>query len=102
MCLTSIRLDCASLEEVWCQNHIIIPDIGDLIIGGVSSIALAQEFGNSDRAFIHEYLEKVNYHIESSEIESISIIPSDAIRNSDDFHVGKDCRIILFTYNYLL
>jgi len=34
MCLTSIRLDCASLEELWCQNHIIIPDIGDLIIGG--------------------------------------------------------------------
>jgi hypothetical protein len=100
MCLTSIRLDCASLEELWCQNHIIIPDIGDLIIGGVSSTALAQEFGNSDRAFIHEYLEKVNYPIKSSEIESISIIPSDAIKNSDDFHVGKDCRIILFTYSY--
>eukprot|EP00979_Chaetoceros_neogracilis_P005119 scaffold891_cov274-Chaetoceros_neogracile.AAC.3 len=100
MCLTSIRLDCASLEELWCQNYIIIQEIGDLIIGGVSSTALAQEFGNSDRAFIHEYLEKVNNHIESSEIESISIIPSDAIRNSDDFHVGKDCRIILFTYNY--
>jgi hypothetical protein len=100
MCLTSIRLDCASLEELWCQNYIIIPERDDLIIGGVSSTALAQEFGNSDRAFIHEYLEKVNNHIESSEIESISIIPSDAIRNSDDFHVGRDCRIILFTYNY--
>ena len=99
MCLTSIRLDCASLEELLCQKHTNIPDFGDLIIGGVSSTALAEEFGNSDRAFIHEYLETVNHDINSSEIESISIIPSDAIRYSDNFHVGNDCRIILFTYN---
>ena len=92
--LDSIRLDCHSLEEIVCQNPIVI--------GDVSGLALAEEFGNSDRAFIHRYLESVEHQICCSDVEfiaSISIIPSDSIVSSDSFQVGNDCRIILFTFN---
>ncbi len=87
-------LDCDGLEELICQNLIII--------GGISGSALAEEYGNSNREFITSFLETFEHKISSSDIEtiaSISIVPPDCIEGNDSFQVGSDCRIILITFN---
>ena len=87
-------LDCPCLEELICQNPIII--------GGISGSALAEEYGNSNREFITSFLETFEHKISSSDIEtiaSISIVPPDCIEGNDSFQVGSDCRIILITFN---
>lgn len=88
------RLDCPSLEELVCQNPIII--------GGISGSALAEEYGNSDRDFITSFLENVEHQVHSSDVESIasiSIVPFDSIEGNNSIQVGSDCRIIIFTFS---
>ena len=48
-------LDCPCLEELICQNPIII--------GGISGSALAEEYGNSNREFITSFLENVEHQV---------------------------------------
>mmetsp|Transcript_21935 Transcript_21935/g.24393 ORF Transcript_21935/g.24393 Transcript_21935/m.24393 type:complete len:334 (-) Transcript_21935:216-1217(-) len=94
-----ISIDCPSLEKIICRttkdDH-----YPSMMIVGIGTDTLAEQFGNTDKDYIFDYLRSNNHHINSSDIESIvsiSVVPMDYITGRNiPIKVRSDCVIVLF------
>ena len=75
-----------------------------MMIAGIGVNTLAEQFGNTDKDYIADYLQLNTHYINSSDIKfiaSISVVPMDYITGRNiPIKVNSDFVIVLFVFDY--